>query len=445
MTSRSRLGKGLGALFPDLPGVQQKNAPLSHEGKHGKGSDSTSHQQRTGSAPSDVTAEGSVTAKPDPSANVSRETLQHPNTRVHEGDVHATDEWLKRHPSDWFFTSTANQESHSEDSSAERFGSLSDKSSAPLAGNNEQSKLKPVQGGYLAEIRLDDIVPKPSQPRTIFDETEMAELAKSITEVGILQPIVVRPRDVSATDSHNSDHSDLRQFPPNADAKISTARDQEVTPSASRPAHYEIIMGERRWRAAGIAHLSAIPAIVKTTADDQMLRNALLENLHRVALNPLEEAAAYQQMLDEFGLTQAQLSKSIAKSRPQIANTLRLLQLPPTIQHQVASGVLSAGHARALLGLSSEQAIEKLAKRIVAEGLSVRATEEIVALQSSSPNASMMGRRGKRGSASAWSGSEVQRNLEDRFDTKVNIKGSQRRGRIEIVFASQEDMKRVSR
>jgi ParB family chromosome partitioning protein len=199
-------------------------------------------------------------------------------------------------------------------------------------------------------------------------------------------------------------------------------------------------MGERRWRASSLANIEEIPAIVKTTPDDQMLRDALLENLHRVALNPLEEAAAYQQMIQEFGLTQEQLSQSISKSRPQIANMLRLLQLPGVVQKKVASGVISAGHARALLALSTQEEMESLANRIIAEGLSVRSTEEIVSMTIHRSETQKTARQNR---SNIWADSEVRNSLEDRFETKVSIKGSQKKGRIEIVFSSPEDMQRI--
>lgn len=189
-----------------------------------------------------------------------------------------------------------------------------------------------------------------------------------------------------------------------------------------------------------IAGLKTIPAIVKTTADDDMLRDALLENLHRVALNPLEEAAAYQQMIDDFGLTQAQLSKSVSKSRPQIANTLRLLNLPATVQKKVASGLLSAGHARALLGLPTEADMEQLATRIISEGLSVRSTEEIVSMKVAESD---QPKKAKTNKLNPWAGTPMQVGLEKRFGTKVSIKGSKEHGRIEIVFKSEDDMKRI--
>ena len=202
---------------------------------------------------------------------------------------------------------------------------------------------------------------------------------------------------------------------------------------------YELIMGERRWRASQIAGLKTIPAIVKTTADDDMLRDALLENLHRVALNPLEEAAAYQQMIDDFGLTQAQLSKSVSKSRPQIANTLRLLICCDRTK-EGASGLLSAGHARALLGLPSEADMEQLATRIISEGLSVRSTEEIVSMKVAESD---QPKKAKTNKLNPWAGTPMQVGLEKRFGTKVSIKGSKEHGRIEIVFKSEDDMKRI--
>lgn len=286
------------------------------------------------------------------------------------------------------------------------------------------SELKPVEGGYLAELKLSDIGPNAQQPRTVFDEDDLNELAASIKEVGVLQPIVVRKRSAEAI----------------------TAVKQHVSRETSNPfegrldSTYELIMGERRWRASQLAGLETIPAIVKTTSDDEMLRDALLENLHRVALNPLEEAAAYQQMIKEFGLTQAELSKSVSKSRPQIANTLRLLNLPASVQKRVAAGVLSAGHARALLALEDAEAMDKLATRIIAEGLSVRSTEEIVAM-SNDQGGQRKSPKAKR--PNPWADSPIQQRLENHFDTKVAIKGTPKHGRIEITFSSPEDMDRI--
>src|SRR5262245_10124424 len=217
-----------------------------------------------------------------------------------------------------------------------------------------ERELSPVPGAQFAEIAVDSIVPNPRQPRTVFDEEALEELKSSIEEVGFLQPIVVREIDPEPAGRRE--------------------------PSVPGEIKYELVMGERRWRAAQALGRELIPAIIRDTRDDAMLRDALLENIHRANLNPLEEAAAYQQLLDEFGATHEELARRIGRSRPQISNTIRLLNLPAVVQRRVAAGVLSAGHARALLGLDDADAQEQLAHRVVAEGLSVRATEELVTL-----------------------------------------------------------------
>lgn len=379
MSTRSRLGKGLGALFPALPGealpseTPTSETPLPETAPHGEAKQPAA---QAGSKPSDATRSGRKTSG-------KRASMPSLDTIVH--------------PSDMFFDTTLTQPA----APAPKAKEPELKVSRETSEAEPEVELQPVQGGYLDELRLDAIVPNAHQPRTIFDEDDLRELSDSIREVGVLQPIVVR--------------------------RLS-------------PSQYELVMGERRWRASKLAGLETIPAIVKTTSDNDMLRDALLENLHRVALNPLEEAAAYQQMIDEFGLTQQQLSKSISKSRPQIANTLRLLNLPVTVQKKVASGVLSAGHARALLALPTEEAMEKLADRIIGEGLSVRSTEEIVSMQVA---ASEQPKKRRTHAANPWVGSAIQQSLENRFDTKVSIKGTAKHGRIEIVFSSPEDMDRI--
>lgn len=379
MSTRSRLGKGLGALFPALPGealpseTPTSETPLPETAPHGEAKQPAA---QAGSKPSDATRSGRKTSG-------KRASMPSLDTIVH--------------PSDMFFDTTLTQSA----APAPKAKEPEPKVSRETSEAEPEVELQPVQGGYLDELRLDAIVPNAHQPRTIFDEDDLRELSDSIREVGVLQPIVVR--------------------------RLS-------------PSQYELVMGERRWRASKLAGLETIPAIVKTTSDNDMLRDALLENLHRVALNPLEEAAAYQQMIDEFGLTQQQLSKSISKSRPQIANTLRLLNLPVTVQKKVASGVLSAGHARALLALPTEEAMEKLADRIIGEGLSVRSTEEIVSMQVA---ASEQPKKRRTHAANPWVGSAIQQSLENRFDTKVSIKGTAKHGRIEIVFSSPEDMDRI--
>ena len=291
-----------------------------------------------------------------------------------------------------------------------------------------------MAGGYLAELNVSDISPNEHQPRTIFDEDDLNELSASIAEVGVLQPIVVRKRPkVSPASASKASQASESSSSHSSEKGSRSAGEEGRT-------EYELIMGERRWRATQRAGLTTIPAIVKTTADDDMLRDALLENLHRVNLNPLEEAAAYQQMIEEFGLTQAGLSKAVSKSRPQIANTLRLLNLPASVQKRVAAGVLSAGHARALLSLDNEADMDRLATRIIAEGLSVRSTEEIASMMNTDGEAP---KKPKASKVNPWAGSPIQQSLENHFDTKVSIKGTPKHGRIEIVFSSPEDMTRI--
>jgi len=268
-----------------------------------------------------------------------------------------------------------------------------------------------VAGARLVELAPSAIGPNRAQPRTDFDETALAELVLSIREVGVLQPVVVRAR-----------------------------------PEGEEGPPYELVMGERRWRAARAAGLPTLPAIVRTTSDDALLRDALLENLHRQQLNPLEEAAAYQQLLAEFGATHEQLATRIGRSRPQISNTIRLLQLPGPVQRRVAAGVLSAGHARALLGLEEAQAQEQLAGRIVAEGLSVRAVEEIVALGAAvSPPAE---RRSRSAAEQPAQTAQAQRALSDALETAVAVtlrRGGAGRGTITITVADAQDLERVVR
>ncbi len=255
---------------------------------------------------------------------------------------------------------------------------------------------------YFAEIPIDALVANPRQPRTIFDEEALAELVHSIREVGLLQPIVVRP---------------------------------------TAPGRYELVMGERRWRAAREAGLTAIPAIVRVTGDQDLLRDALLENLHRSQLNALEEAAAYDQLLQDFGCTHEELAQRIGRSRPQISNTLRLLKLPPAVQRRVAAGVLSAGHARALLGLTSAVAQDRLAHRIVSEGLSVRATEEIVTLgdETEAPRAP----RSRSKKITAPGLSDLAARLSDRYETRVRVDVGRTKGTITIDFGSLDDLQRI--
>jgi ParB family chromosome partitioning protein len=257
---------------------------------------------------------------------------------------------------------------------------------------------------YFAELPLDAITPNPRQPREVFDEDALAELVTSIKEVGLLQPVVVRQL---------------------------------------APERYELIMGERRWRACREAGLEHIPAIVRATEDEKLLLDALLENLHRAQLNPVEEALAYDQLLKDFNCTHEQLADRIGRSRPQVSNTLRLLRLSPTVQRRVAAGVLSAGHARALLSVDDPEAQEKLAYRIVAEGLSVRAVEEFVTLMGSEPSSPPKAKGPRAGARVSPALSELATRLSDRFETRVKVDLGQKKGKIVVEFASMEDLERI--
>ena len=279
-------------------------------------------------------------------------------------------------------------------------------------------ELLPVPGASFAEIAIDQIVPNTKQPREVFDEDDLKELSASIKEVGVLQPVVVR--SIPATGRSEK----LQEF------------------LADKPeARYELIMGERRLRASELAGETTIPAIIRETEYGDLLRDALLENLHRAQLNPLEEASAYQQLMADFGATQEELAKRIARSRPQIANTLRLLKLPPSVQKKVAAQVITAGHARALLSLSTPEEMERLAERIVAEGLSVRTTEEIVRLGKAKATPRPRARQQR---PLSQLGESVVSALSDAYDTRVTITEGRKKGRIVIEFAGSEDLQRIA-
>ncbi|MDP4503928.1 ParB/RepB/Spo0J family partition protein [Nonomuraea turcica] len=277
--------------------------------------------------------------------------------------------------------------------------------SAPASGNGSPAETgpKPIAGAYFKEVALKAIVPNPRQPREIFDEERLEELAASIREVGLLQPIVVR---------------------------------------SVGGGQYELIMGERRWRACQQAGLDPIPAIVRNTQDTDLLRDALIENLQREQLNALEEAAAYQQLLDDFQATHEQLAQRVGRSRSHITNTLRLLNLPPEVQRTVAAGIISAGHARALLGLASAGEQIQLAKRIVAELLSVRAVEEIVSMGSAKA-AQKAPRERQSAKPTAPGLTHLADRLSDHFETKVKVDLGRRKGRIVVEFATIDDLERI--
>lgn len=294
------------------------------------------------------------------------------------------------------------------------------------SGDNEghSGSLGAVPGATYREIPVDSVRPNPRQPRQVFDEDALAELTHSVREFGLLQPIVVRPR---------SRAEDMADGVPDGDAGDEDTADDHI--------QFELVMGERRWRAAQAAGLTMVPAIVRHTDDDVLLRDALLENVHRVDLNPLEEAAAYEQLLGEFGVTHEQLATTLGRSRSQVTNTVRLLRLPVRVQSRVAAGVLSAGHARALLGLADAAAQDALAGRIVAEGLSVRATEEIVAFGDGDATTPAVRRATRRPQSPALA--ELGSALSDAFDTRVRIDLGRRRGKITVEFGSLEDLERL--
>jgi ParB family transcriptional regulator, chromosome partitioning protein len=276
--------------------------------------------------------------------------------------------------------------------------------SAPVSESEASSEATDAAGAYFAEVLIDSITPNPRQPREVFDEDALAELVTSIKEVGLLQPVVVR--------------------------KLG-------------PERYELIMGERRWRACREAGLERIPAIVRATDDEKLLLDALLENLHRAQLNPLEEAAAYDQLLKDFKCTHDQLADRIGRSRPQVSNTLRLLRLSPPVQRRVAAGVLSAGHARALLSVDDSEEQDRLAHRIVAEGLSVRAVEEIVTLMGSRSTNTPKTKGPRAGGRLSPALSDLASRLSDRFETRVKVDLGQKKGKIVVEFASMEDLDRI--
>ncbi|WP_079146156.1 ParB/RepB/Spo0J family partition protein [Streptomyces lydicus] len=281
---------------------------------------------------------------------------------------------------------------------------VSRETEAAAGDETSAAALTQVAGAYFAEVPLDAIKPNPRQPRTVFDEDALAELVTSIKEVGLLQPVVVRQ---------------------------------------TGPEAYELIMGERRWRASREAGLEKIPAIVRETEDEKLLLDALLENLHRAQLNPLEEAAAYDQLLKDFKCTHDELADRIGRSRPQVSNTLRLLNLSPSVQNRLAAGVLSAGHARALLSVEDSEEQDHLARRIVAEGLSVRTVEEIVKLMGSEPKNASKTKGPRAGARVSPALTGLASRLSDRFETRVKVDLGQKKGKIVVEFASMDDLERI--
>ncbi|WP_406635113.1 ParB/RepB/Spo0J family partition protein [Pseudarthrobacter quantipunctorum] len=414
---RRGLGRGLGALIPSsaaangsgnaatvsrpvdlfFPEGRKKTEPLDKAAETlpskpaeerraaAASSKSSSAKPSAESAASKGTQAGTTAPKANAAAKAKTEAPATPADSVDDADK-------------------AGQEQAGTPEEAASAGTTGGRNETP-AWNDNGVDLVEVPGVRFAEIPVSDIHPNRKQPRSVFDEDDMAELVHSVREIGVLQPIVVR----------------------------------KSTEEGSEP--FELVMGERRWRAVQAAGLETIPAIVRDTTDDDLLRDALLENLHRSQLNPLEEAAAYQQLLEDFGTTHEQLADRIGRSRPQVSNTLRLLKLPPLVQRRVAAGVLSAGHARALLALPDAAAMERLAQKIVAEGMSVRATEEAVTLYQDpgKPTKNNIPRPGARHERLDYLASS----LSDRLDTNVKISLGVRKGKVSIEFASVEDLNRI--
>lgn len=415
---RRGLGRGLGALIPQSTKnsgnaeakASEKTAPkkastpieepmsdglfeMAHEAKpekQRKSAKAESVEDKPAEAvpaqekPVEVQRVEEKVEAPASSQNVSRETSKK-KSRVDMGAA-LRNTTLTRRPVDFFFGEDV---------------------STPQSASEERGGLVPVPGAQFAELNVRDIHPNRKQPRTDFDEQDMEELIHSVREIGVLQPIVVRPSRENGAEK------------------------------------YELVMGERRWRATQAAGLSTIPAIVRETEDGDLLRDALLENLHRSQLNPIEEAAAYQQLMEEFDTTQEQLAKRIGRSRPQISNTIRLLKLPALVQRRVAVGILSAGHARALLSLTDQAQIETLAQKIVNEGLSVRATEELV--NHASGTAEVKERKTPQPQKHRERLDYIAEAFADKLDTSVKISLGARKGKMTIEFANVEDLNRIIR
>ena len=435
----SALGKGLGALIPNQIDTQSTESsspsvpsnPLdvffparpagqapSASRKRGGSAASLLNPKTTKSASKTTKKASSRIKKVEASTSVSPAESLEENVKTRSSATKARSTQSKSEPRRLSPIADA-FDKHSAQESNQQLAQHDLSSDEANVSRETLDNLVPVPGATFAEIPHDLIVPNTRQPREVFDEDDLAELRDSIREVGVLQPIVVRPI--------------------NFDAPM-TERMQEFL--AEKPnARFELIMGERRLRASELAGLEAVPAIIRQTEDSDLLRDALLENLHRAQLNPLEEASAYQQLMADFGTTQEELSKRIARSRPQIANTMRLLKLPPSVQSKVAAQTISAGHARALLALNSPEEMESLAQRIIAEGLSVRTTEELIRLGRVKAQTGPTRRREKIVSAL---GQSVISSLSDLYETRVTITEGARKGKIVIEFAGEEDLQRIA-
>jgi ParB family transcriptional regulator, chromosome partitioning protein len=465
---RRALGRGLGALIPSSPGTarpvdvffRESGPPPAPDGAEpseatGEHPHGPAHNPYRDASPDKALAEPPVPREPsigEGNGHGAPEALHQGEGDAAGGHGDAGFDHRRTEPADGLGESDGASLAHHTttigDGSDHTAGArnrgdhsvASDSARDAAQADAPDSGLAPVPGATFAILPIAAIRPNPRQPRTVFDEDELAELAASIREIGVLQPVVVRPithdeREGSERQAAESHH----RSQPDGDIHPDTHREDG---SADVGPRFELIMGERRLRASQLAGQETIPAIVKDTHDDDLLRDALLENLHRTQLNPLEEAAAYQQLLDDFGCSHDELAGRIGRSRPQISNTIRLLRLPPLVARRLAAGVLSAGHARALLGLDDAAAMERLAQRIVAEGLSVRSVEEIVALGGDDPAAVPKARRPRAGTRHPQL-DDLAARLSDRYDTRVTIALGQRKGRLTVEFASVEDLNRI--
>ncbi len=414
---RTGLGRGLGALIPPAQTEKPEDVARRPLDVLFPGDRKSSGAVRGGSARELLEPKSRATK----SASVKSKPTAQTKARAHAAASIASEDDKAPSTSGVTPTTGSSQSSRSSQSGQNEILDSHKSTSMHVSDDvsRETSDLMQVPGATFAEIPLDQIVPNTRQPRQVFDEDDLNELAASIREVGVLQPIVVRRIRLDEVPSET-----LKGF-------------LEEKPEA----RYELIMGERRLRASELAGLDTIPAIVRHTEDEDLLRDALLENLHRAQLNPLEEAFAYQQLMGDFGATQEELSKKIARSRPQIANTLRLLKLPASVQKKVSAQVLSAGHARALLGLANAEDMEILANRIIAEGLSVRTTEELVRLGSvQRPSKPSL----KRVKVTSPLGEHMSQVLADAWDTRVTVSEGKRKGKIIIEFAGSDDLQRLA-
>lgn len=445
MAKKRGLGRGIGALIPSSePAATEKpeaqSTPTPEPSAKSAGTKASTSAQRSGASskagapkPAASSSPSTTPAPAEPKASASKpagtrgadmffssesESADKSSERRRAADLELADSWArdarsKRRNGKKAAAKPAAAARKADDEKAVKTAatapveepSEADVQAAAAPAQPSHDGLVPVPGAEFVEVPIAEIRVNPRNPRTVFDEDELDELAYSLREVGVLQPIVVRP----VTDSVDGES-------------------------------FEIVMGERRWRAAKRAGLKSIPAIVRSTADDDLLRDALLENLHRSQLNPLEEAAAYGQLLEDFNCTQDELADRIGRSRPQISNTLRLLRLPPLVQRRLQSGALSAGHARALLGLDDVQLQEELAQRIVSEGLSVRAVERLIAngVESSSATRTVTRR-------SSYNPRVVSltSQLSTKLEAPVRIDVGKRKGKVTLEFTNLDDLERI--